>query len=436
MKIFQYPSQAAEKKLAIIENRSIGFRKKDVTAVARIIDDVKKNGDDALLHYTRRFDSPGLKKSALKVSDTEMAAAQKQVDRAFVRALNRAARQVRHFHSQQRPSSWINVERPGTLLGQMVRPVDAAGIYVPGGKEGKTPLVSTVLMCAIPAGIAGVERICMVTPPMRNGKVDPHLLVAAKKAGVHEVYKVGSAWAVAALAYGTQTIPRANVIVGPGNIYVTLAKKLVAGEVGIDMIAGPSEILIIADRTANPAYIAADLLSQAEHDPLSSAVLVTTSQEVASGVSAALGSQLAALARRETAAASLKRFGAIMVVPDIATAIDFANRIAPEHLEIQVEDPMRHIGSIRNAGAIFLGDYTPEPVGDYVAGPNHVLPTAGTARYASALSVDHFTKKSSLIQYSKEAFQKEAKDIVRLAEVEGLGAHANAVRIRLEAISK
>lgn len=432
MKIFQYPSQAAEKKLTIIENRSIGFRKKDVTAVARIIDDVKKNGDDALLHYTRRFDSPGLKKSALKVSDREMAAARKQVDRAFVRALNRAARQVRHFHSQQRPSSWINVERPGTLLGQMVRPVDAAGIYVPGGKEGKTPLVSTVLMCAIPAGIAGVERICMVTPPMRNGKVDPHLLVAAKKAGVHEVYKVGSAWAVAALAYGTQTIPRANVIVGPGNIYVTLAKKLVAGEVGIDMIAGPSEILIIADRTANPAYIAADLLSQAEHDPLSSAVLVTTSQEVASGVSAALDSQLAALARRETAAASLKRFGAIMVVPDITTAIDFANRIAPEHLEIQVEDPMRHIGSIRNAGAIFLGDYTPEPVGDYVAGPNHVLPTAGTARYASALSVDHFTKKSSLIQYSKEAFQKEAKDIVRLAEVEGLGAHANAVRIRLK----
>lgn len=432
MKIYRYPSQAAEKKLSIIENRSIGFRKKDVTDVARIIDDVKKNGDDALLSYTRRFDSPGLKKSALKVSDTEMAAAQKQVDRAFVRALNRAARQVRHFHSQQRPSSWINVERPGTLLGQIVRPVDAAGIYVPGGKEGKTPLVSTVLMCAIPAGIAGVKRICMVTPPMRNGKVDPHLLVAAKKAGVHEVYKVGSAWAVAALAYGTQTIPKANVIVGPGNIYVTLAKKLVAGEVGIDMIAGPSEILIIADRTANPAYIAADLLSQAEHDPLSSAVLVTTSQEVASDVSSALDSQLAALARRETAAASLKRFGAIMVVPDMATAIDFANRIAPEHLEVQVEDPMRHIGSIRNAGAIFLGDYTPEPVGDYMAGPNHVLPTAGTARYASALSVDHFIKKSSLIQYSKEAFQKEAKDIVRLAEVEGLGAHANAVRIRLK----
>ncbi len=432
MKTYRYPSQAAEKKLSIIENRSIGFRKKDVTAVARILDNVKQNGDDALLSYTHQFDSPGLKKPAMKVSEKEIAAAHKQVDRAFMRALNRATRQVRHFHCQQRPSSWINVERPGTLLGQIVRPVDAAGIYVPGGKEGKTPLVSTVLMCAIPANIAGVKRICMVTPPMRNGKVDPHLLVAAKKAGVHNVYKVGSAWAVAALAYGTQTIPRVNVIVGPGNIYVTLAKKLVAGEVGIDMLAGPSEILIVADRTANPAYIAADLLSQAEHDPLSSAVLVTTSQKVAAAVSSALDSQLAALARRETAAASLDHFGAIMVVPDMATAIDFANRIAPEHLEMQVEDPLSHIASIRNAGAVFLGDYTPEPVGDYMAGPNHVLPTAGTARYASALSVDHFTKKSSLIQYSREAFQKEARDIMCLAEVEGLGAHANAIRIRLK----
>ena len=435
MKIYQYPSQAAEKKLAVIENRSIGFRKKDVTAVARIMEAVKKNGDDALLSYTRQFDSPGIKKSALKVSAREMAAAQKQVDRSFMKALNRAARQVKHFHSQQRPSSWINVERPGTLLGQIVNPVDAAGIYVPGGKEGKTPLVSTVLMCAVPAGIAGVKRICMVTPPMRDGKVDPHLLAAAKKAGVHEIYKIGSAWAVAALAYGTPTVPKTNVIVGPGNIYVTLAKKLVSGEVGIDMIAGPSEILIIADQTANPGYIAADLLSQAEHDPLSSAVLVTTSQRVAAEVSSALDRQLKALDRRETAAASLDRFGAIMKVPDLATAIDFANRIAPEHLEVQVKDPLSHMGSIRNAGAVFLGDYTPEPVGDYMAGPNHVLPTAGTARYASALSVDHFMKKSSIIQYSRQAFQKEANDIIRLAEVEGLGGHANAVRIRLKSVS-
>ena len=436
MKIFQYPSEAADKKLSAIENRSIDFRKKDVTTVARILDDVKKNGDDALLKYTRQFDAPGLKESALNVNEKEMAAARKQVDRAFVRALNRSVRQVQHFHSQQRPSSWINADRPGTLLGQIVRPVDTAGIYVPGGREGKTPLVSTVMMCAIPARIAGVNKICMVTPPMRNGKVNPHLLVAAAKAGVHEVYKVGSAWAVAALAYGTQTIPRANVIAGPGNIYVTLAKKLVAGNVGIDMIAGPSEILIIADQTANPAYLAADLLSQAEHDPLAAAVLVTTSQKVATAVSAALDNQLTALERRETAAASLKRFGAILVVPEMATALDVANRVAPEHLEIQVKEPLSHLSAIRNAGAIFLGEYTPEPVGDYMAGPNHVLPTAGTARYASALSVDHFMKKSSLIQYSREAFQKEARDIMRLAAAEGLGAHAHAVRIRLEKENK
>ncbi|MCG6908987.1 MAG: histidinol dehydrogenase [Deltaproteobacteria bacterium] len=432
MKIFRYPSPEAEKKLRAIENRSIGFRKKDVTAVARIIDDVKKNGDDALLDYTRRFDAPKLQREQLVVSREEMAAAPKKVDRAFVKALNRACRQIKHFHRQQRTSSWINVEREGTLLGQVVRPVDAAGVYVPGGKGGKTPLVSTVLMGAIPANIAGVGKICMVTPPMRDGGVDPHLLVAARKAGVDEVYKVGSAWAVAALAYGTQTVPRANVIVGPGNIYVTLAKKLVAGEVGIDMIAGPSEILVIADDSANPAYIAADLLSQAEHDPLSSAVLVTTSRETAGAVSAELKTQLTALARHETAAASLQRYGALMVVPDIGTAVDFANRIAPEHLELQIKDPLSRIALIRNAGAIFLGDYTPEPVGDYMAGPNHVLPTAGTARYASALSVDHFMKKSSIIQYSKDAFRKEAADVMRLAEVEGLGAHANAVRIRLK----
>ncbi len=432
MKIFKYPSRAAEKKLAAIENRSIGFRKKDLNAVARILDDVKKNGDDALISYTNRFDSPAMKKTALKVGRKEMSAAEKKVDRAFVRALNRASRQIRHFHLHQQSSSWINVERTGTLLGQIARPVDAAGVYVPGGQGGKTPLVSSVLMCAIPAGIAGVGSISMVTPPMRNGKVNPHLLVAAKKAGVDNVYKIGSAWAVAALAYGTQTVPKANVVVGPGNIYVTLAKKLVAGEVGIDMIAGPSEILIIADDSAVPEYIAADLLSQAEHDPLASAVLVTSSQKIATAVNAALDDQLAALARREIAAASLKRYGAIMVVPDIAVAIDFANRIAPEHLEMLIKNPLNHIGSIRNAGAVFLGNYTPEPVGDYVAGPNHVLPTAGTARYASALSVDHFIKKTSLIQYSRKAFYKEAKDIIRLAEVEGLGAHANSVRIRLK----
>jgi len=431
MKIFRYPSKSAEKRLAAIENRSIGFKKKDIKVVADIIEDVKKNGDDALIRYGRRFDSPKLKKSSLRVTPGEMLEAKKQVDRSFMRALNRACRQIRQFHQKQLSKSWIDVERKGAILGQITNPVEAAGVYVPGGREGKTPLVSSVLMCAIPAGIARVGQISMVTPPMRNGKVNPYLLVAAKKAGVDNVYKIGSAWAIAALAYGTQTVPKSNVIVGPGNIYVTLAKKLVAGEVGIDMIAGPSEILILADDTAIPEYVAADLLSQAEHDPLSSAVLVTTSQAIAAAVSTELEKQLKKLTRKDIAAVSLKKYGAIMTVPDLATAIDFANRIAPEHLELQIEEPLSHIGAIRNAGAVFLGNFTPEPVGDYMAGPNHVLPTAGTARYASALGVDHFLKKTSLIQYSENAFRREAKDIIQLAEVEGLGAHANAVRVRL-----
>jgi histidinol dehydrogenase len=271
----------------------------------------------------------------------------------------------------------------------------------------------------------------MVTPPMQNGSVNPHLLVAAKKAGVHEVYKIGSAWAIAALAYGTETVPRANVIVGPGNMYVTLAKKIVAGDVGIDMIAGPSEILIVADDDAVPEYIAADLLSQAEHDPLASSILVTTSSRIAGEVSTMLKTQLSALSRQDIAEASLNKYGAILIVPDIATAIDVANRVAPEHLELQIQDPFSIIGLIENAGAVFIGEYTPEPVGDYMAGPNHVLPTAGTARYASALSVDHFVKKTSLLHYSAAAFRKEAADIIRIAEVEGLDAHARSVKVRL-----
>ena len=313
----------------------------------------------------------------------------------------------------------------------MVNPVERAGVYVPGGTEGKTPLVSSVLMGAIPAKIAGVSKIVMVTPPTRSGEVNPHLLVAAEQAGVDEVYRIGSAWAVAALTYGTESVPRVDVVVGPGNIYVTLAKKLVAGTVGIDMIAGPSEILVIADDSADPDYIAADLLSQAEHDVLASAMLLTDSKTLAGEVSRSLQKQLAVLARKEIAAGSLKRYGAILVVADLDTAFELANRIAPEHLELQVRDPFARVGQIRNAGAVFIGDHTPEPVGDYIAGPNHVLPTAGTARFASALSVEHFLKKTSLVYYSQEAYEKEAADIIRLAETEGLTAHASAVRIRL-----
>jgi histidinol dehydrogenase len=348
-----------------------------------------------------------------------------------MRALNRAFVQIEAFHQKQLTRSWLDTSNAGKLLGQLVNPVDSAGVYVPGGTGGKTPLVSSVLMGAIPAKIAGVRTISLVTPPDKDGAVNPHILAAAKKVGVDAVYKIGSAWAIAALAYGTETVPQCNVIVGPGNIYVTLAKKILAGTVGIDIIAGPSEILIIADSTATPAFIAADLLSQAEHDRFASVVMVTTSAKQAQAVAEAVDKQLQNLARKGIAAKSLETYGAIMIVPDIATAFEFANRIAPEHLELHIQHPLEQIGRIQNAGAVFIGNYTPEPVGDYMAGPNHVLPTAGTARFASALSVDNFIKKTSLIYYSKEAFRKEAADIMRLAETEGLDAHAHSIKVRL-----
>lgn len=431
MKIYKYPSKSAEKRVASIANRGLDVKKKDVAYVTRILEDVRKNGDKALIQYARQFDSPRLTIAALKVTSGEIKAAAKSVGRPFKRALNRAADQIEAYHRQQLGNSWINTQRPGTLLGQIVTPVDAAGVYVPGGKSGKTPLISSVLMGVIPAKIAGVRHIAMVTPPTKDGSVNPHLLAAARKAGVDAVYKTGSAWAIAALAYGTETIAKVDVIVGPGNIYVTLAKKIVAGTVGIDMIAGPSEILVIADSAANPAFIAADLLSQAEHDTMASAILVTDSRAVAEAVADAVKEQLENLTRKETAAESLQRFGAILVVPNLEAAFELSNRIAPEHLELHVKEPFAYIGQISNAGAVFMGEYTPEPVGDYVAGPNHVLPTAGTARFSSALSVDNFVKKTSLIHYSRKAFNREAQDIISLAEIEGLDAHVNAVKIRL-----
>ncbi len=432
MKIYNYPSKSANARIASIVNRGLSFKKKDYMAVTRILEDVRKNGDKALIKYVNRFDSPDLSIDSIKVSREEINAALKKVDRPFIRSLNRAISQIKAFHTQQLSKSWINLDRPGAIVGQMVNPVDAAGVYVPGGKGGNTPLISSVLMGAIPAKIAGVQHISMATPPTKDGTVNPHLLVAAQKVGVDAIYKLGSAWAIAAMAYGTETVKKTDVIVGPGNIYVTLAKKIVAGTVGIDMIAGPSEILVIADSAANPEFIAADLLSQAEHDPLASAMLVTNSNETAKAVADAVEKQLKNLSRKEIAVESISNYGAIMVTSDLAGAIELSNQIAPEHLELHIKDPFEHIGQIRNAGAVFIGNYTPEPVGDYIAGPNHVLPTAGTARFASALSVDHFIKKTSLIHYSKKAFLLEAKDIIRLAEIEGLDAHANSVRIRLK----
>ena len=432
MKIYHYPSPAAEKKLSAIVDRGLNFKRKDYPAVSRIIEDVRCNGDEAVIKYANHFDAPKLTVESIKVTAGEMEAALKKVDRSFVRAINRAASQIEAFHRQQVQQSWIDTQRPGTVLGQLVNPVAAAGVYVPGARGGKTPLISTVLMTAIPAKIAGVKKLVMVTPSTRAGGVNPHLLAAAKKVGIKDIYKVGSAWSIAALAYGTETIPKVDVIAGPGNVYVTLAKKIVCGTVGIDMIAGPSEVLVIADHTATPEYAAADLLAQAEHDVLSSAILVTDSDRMARAVAAETDKQLAALTRKEIAGESLKRFGAGFVVEDLDAAVELANRIAPEHLELQISEPFEYIGQIRNAGAVFLGHYTPEPVGDYVAGPNHVLPTAGTARFSSALSVDHFLKKTSVIHYSKRAFKKEAAVVMRLAELEGLDAHVRSIKIRTE----
>ncbi len=432
MKVYQYPSGAAVKQLDRIVKRGLAYGKKELTAVQRILDDVRKNGDTALINYTRQFDAPGMKAEQIEVTRTEINQAERQVESSFKKALKRAADQIASFHQKQLPRSWVDTPRSGTFLGQMVHPVDAAGVYVPGGQEGQTPLVSSVLMGAIPAKIAGVSSVVMVTPPTRDGNVSPYLLAAAKKAGVDRVYKAGSAWAVAALAYGTETIPKVDVIVGPGNIYVTLAKKLVAGMVQIDMIAGPSEVLVIADAHADPECIAADLLSQAEHDIRASAILVTDSEQMAHAVRDALQRQTEKLPRADIAAQSLQSYGALLVVPDMDAAIDLANDIAPEHLELQVEDPFAYVGRIRHAGAIFLGRYTPEPVGDYVAGPNHVLPTAGTARFSSALSVNHFLKNTSIIHYTQDAFRKEAGDIMCLARIEGLEAHARSVEMRLK----
>lgn len=430
MRIFKFPSAAAQKRLDQIVNRGLAFKAGDLQTVKRILADVRKNKDKALISYINRFDAPKLTARSLKVTNRELDEARGRVDKGFVRSLNKAARQIESFHRHQVERSWSTTDLDGTMLGQLVKPVGAAGVYVPGGRGGKTPLVSSVLMGCIPAKVAGVKDIYITTPPNKNGRVSPYVLAAAHKVGVDTIFKAGSAWGIAALAYGTETVPKVDVIAGPGNIYVTIAKKMVTGTVGIDMIAGPSEILVIADDKANPAYIAADLLSQAEHDPLASAILLTTSARLAGAVSDAITEQMKELPRRAIAGASIKAYGAVIVVPDLAAAFDLANQIAPEHLELHVEEPLPYLDRIQNAGAVFLGPYTPEPVGDYIAGPNHVLPTAGTARFASALSVGHFMKRTSIIYYSKKALKRDAPDIIRLAEIEGLTAHARAVRIR------
>ena len=399
--------------------------------VAEIISQIKSRGDKALLGYINQFDAPNLTLDRLKVSEAEFKAAAAEVSPEFLATLDKASRRIRLFHEREREDSWMLTREDGAITGRLTMPVDSAGLYVPGGQGGQTPLVSSVLMNAIPAAIAGVGRMVMCTPPNGEGRVNPALLVAARQVGVHEVYKAGSAWAIAALAYGTESIRPVDVVVGPGNRFVTEAKRQVAGRVRIDMIAGPSEVLIVADDQANPTFIAADMLAQAEHDPLALAMLVTTSEAVAQAVVAELGRLLPRLSRAEIARRSLTDRGVILIAEHLDQAIALANDLAAEHLELMLAEPYQAMTRIRHAGAIFLGGYSPESTGDYLAGPNHVLPTMGTARFSSALGVETFIKKSSLIAYSREALLADADDIQALANLEGLSAHALSVAVRV-----
>ena len=400
--------------------------------VAEILSEVRNRGDEALLEYTRKFDAPDFAINQLKVSREEIDKARAQVDERFMETLSMAIERLQFFHEQELEKSWTITRDDGVITGRLIRPVGAAGLYVPGGQGGKTPLVSSVLMNGIPAGIAGVRKRVMVTPPNEKGEVHPALLVAAAEIGIEEIFKVGSAWAIAALAYGTGSVPRVDVIVGPGNQFVAEAKQQVAGIVGLDMIAGPSEVLIIADNSANPSYIAADMLAQAEHDPQALAMLVTTSPEIAEQAVRELERQLEELSRSDIALKALKDRGAVLVAENVDEAINLANDIAAEHLELMIDRPDSWLDSIRHAGAIFMGDYSPEAAGDYLAGPNHVLPTMGTARYSSSLGVETFIKKSSIISYSYRALLEDGPHIMALANLEGLSAHANSVSIRME----
>ncbi|GLI09348.1 histidinol dehydrogenase [Paenibacillus tyrfis] len=398
-------------------------------SVQRIIEEVRRDGDAALRKFAQQFD--GVKIEELRVTQEEIEAAYAQVDESFLTALREAAVNIRRFHEKQMRNSWMDLQADGSILGQVIRPLRRVGLYVPGGKAAYP---SSVLMNAIPAQVAGVPEIVMVTPPATAGVegINPHILVAAAEAGVREIYRVGGAQAVAALAYGTESIPAADKIVGPGNIYVALAKRSVFGAVDIDSIAGPSEIVVLADETADAAYVAADLLSQAEHDEMASAILVTPSRKLAEAVRQEVDRQLSELPRRDIAAQSIRDYGAILTVDSLTEGVGVVNRLAPEHLEIIVREPFDYLSRIENAGAIFLGPYSSEPVGDYFAGPNHVLPTNGTARFSSPLNVDDFLKKSSVIYYSKEALLRDGEKIITLARHEGLDAHARAIEIRLK----
>lgn len=416
----------------ILENllkRSPNSYGKFEASVAAILADVKEKGDEAVFDYTKRFDGANINAANIVVTKEEIDEAYSLVDEQLVEVIRKALVNIREYHAKQKQYSWFDSTPNGTILGQKVTPLNRVGVYVPGGKAAYP---SSVLMNIIPAKVAGVNQIIMTTPPGKDGRVNPGTLVAANEAGVDVIYKAGGAQAIAAMAYGTNSIRKVDKIVGPGNIYVALAKKAVYGHVSIDSIAGPSEILVIADETANPRYVAADLLSQAEHDEMASAILITTSEELADKVSKEIDSFVAELSRSEIISKSLENYGYILIARDIDEAVETANEIASEHLEIVTKDPFTVMTKIRNAGAIFLGEYSSEPLGDYFAGPNHVLPTNGTAKFFSPLGVDDFIKKSSIISYSREALEPIHEDIIKFANAERLTAHANSIKVRFE----
>ena len=427
MKIIDSQQKDIVAELKRIINRGETATEEAAQTVKEVVERVRKEGDPAVLAYTEKFDRVSLTLKNIRVTPEEIKDAYTRVEPKKVDALKLAAANIKSFHEKQKLSSWVSQEAHGVILGQLARPLRSVGVYVPGGKA---IYPSSVLMNVIPARVAGVEQIVMCSP-VPGGELNPYLLVAADIAGVSEIYKIGGAQAVAAMAYGTATIPKVDKIVGPGNIYVATAKRYVFGQVDIDMIAGPSEVLVIADDTADPVFVAADLLSQAEHDELASAILVTPSRSIAEKVNAEVDRQMKTLIRKEIAAKAIDRFGVIVLVKDLAEAAEVSNSIAPEHLELSVEKPFELLALIKNAGAIFLGHFTPESVGDYVAGPNHVLPTGGTARFFSPLSTDDFMKKSSLIFYTKEGLDKVGEAVMQIADVEGLEAHGNTIRVRM-----
>ena len=410
-----------------LKKRAQNSDKNVIPTVSEIIENVRENGDKAVREYTIKFDGKAPEKT--EISPDEIDALIEKCDKDYISTVAKAAENITDFHKRQIQQSWLTTKNNGVIMGQRIRGLKRVGIYVPGGTAAYP---SSVLMNAVPAKIAGVEEIIMCTPPQKDGTPNPNIIAAAKIAGVDRIFLMGGAQAVAALAYGTESVPKVDKIVGPGNIFVATAKKLLYGTVDIDMIAGPSEILVIADSSANPKFLAADLMSQAEHDKLASSILLTDSAEIAEKTKQELILQMEKLSRKEIIESSLDNFGAIIVCSDMSQAVEFANELAPEHLEVCCNNPMEYIGKLDNAGSVFLGNYSPEPLGDYFAGPNHVLPTSGTARFFSPLSVDSFVKKSSFIYYTEDALKNDAEDVIRFADTEGLTAHANSIKVRFD----